>query len=197
MFQQRAEITYGQLLKYPEHRAALKTVLNLSKDQINITEEYEKPSQYTLIKVYTRIKGNVILAILDTGVCMSVVTKLLAVALGLKWKPFARKNVIAVDGKLQTAIGVVDNIPVVIAEAQTCIPLQVINSASKTLLLGTDWLDKYKADVLSNTRKLRFVSQEKTIEVDVVNTRDQTVKELTSSNLCALWEQDDEAVEIE
>ena len=84
MFQQRAEITYGQLLDYPEHRAVLKIVLNLSKDQINITEEYEKPPQYTPIKVYTRIKGNAILAILDTGACMSVVTKLLAVALGLR-----------------------------------------------------------------------------------------------------------------
>ncbi len=41
MFQQRAEITYGQLLEYPEHRAALKMALNLFKDQINITEEYE------------------------------------------------------------------------------------------------------------------------------------------------------------
>ena len=90
-----------------------------------------------------------------------------------------------------------DGIPVVIAEAQTFIPLQVINSASKILLLGTDWLDKYKADVFSSTRKLRFVSQGKMIEVDVVNVRDQTVKELTSSNLYALWEQDDEAVETE
>ena len=58
-------------------------------------------------------------------------------------------------------------------------------------------MDKYKADVLSSTRKLRFVFQEKTIKVDVVNARDQTVKKLTSSNLCALWKQDDEVVEIE
>ena len=84
MFQQRAEITYGQLLDYPEHRAALEMVLNLSKDQINITEEYEKSLQYIPIKVYTRIKGNAILAILNTGACMSVVTKPLAVALGLR-----------------------------------------------------------------------------------------------------------------
>src|SRR6266498_2988546 len=197
MFQQRAKITYGQLLEYPEHRAVLKTVLNLSKDQINITEEYEKPSQYTPIKVYTRIKGNAILAILDTRAYMSVVTKPFTVALGLRWKPSTRIDVIAVDRKPQVAVGVVNSIPVVIAEAQTFIPLQVINSVSKILLLGTDWLDKYKADILSSTRKLRFVFQEKTIEVDVVNARDQTVKELTSSNLCALWKQDDEAAEIE
>ncbi len=33
--------------------------------------------------------------------------------------------------------------------------------------------------------------------MDVVNARDQTVKELTSNNLCALWEQKEEAAEIE
>ncbi len=81
-----------------------------------------------------------------------------------------------------------DGVSVVIAEAQTFIPLQVINSASKTLLLETDWLDKYKADILSSIRKLRFVFQGKTIEVNMVNTRDQTVTETTSSNLCTLWE---------
>src|SRR6266542_5288326 len=91
----------------------------------------------------------------------------------------------------------VDNISIVIVDAQTFISLQVINSASKTLLLRTDWLDKYKADVLSSTRKLKFIFQRKTIEVDVVNARDQTVKEPTSSNLSALWEQDNEGAKIE
>src|SRR6266540_833581 len=122
MFQQRAEIIYGQLLEYSEHRATLKTALNLSQDQVNIIEEYEKPPQYIPIKVYTRIKENTILAILDTGACMSVVTKPLAVALGLRWKLSTRIDVIAVDGKLQAAVGVVDGIPVVITEEQTYIP---------------------------------------------------------------------------
>ena len=98
------------------------------------------------------------MAILDTRVCMSVITKSLAVALGLKWKPSTRNDVIAVDGKPQAAVGVMEGIPIVIADTQTYIPLQVINSASKTMLLGTDWLDKYKADVLSSIRKLRFIS---------------------------------------
>jgi len=31
----------------------------------------------------------------------------------------------------------------------------------------------------------------------VINAKDQTVKETTSSNLCALWKQDDETAEIE
>src|SRR6266498_2656189 len=36
MFQQRAKIIYRQLLEYSEYKAALKTVLNLFKNQINI-----------------------------------------------------------------------------------------------------------------------------------------------------------------
>jgi len=40
---------------------------------------------------------------------MSVVTKPLAVALRLRWKPSTRTDVIAVNGKPQAAVGVVDN----------------------------------------------------------------------------------------
>ena len=69
---------------------------------------------------------------------MLVVTKPLAVALSLKWKLSIRNDVIAVDGKSQAAVEVVDRVSVVIAKAQIFIPLQVINSASKILLLGTD-----------------------------------------------------------
>jgi len=104
--------------------------------------------------------------------------------------------VIVVNGKSQAAVRVVNDIPIVIADAQMYIPLQVINLASKILLLGTDWLNKYKADVLSSTKKLRFISQRKTIEVDVVNAREQTVKKLSTSNLYALWKLDEEATEI-
>ncbi len=84
-----------------------------------------------------------------------------------------------------------------VADAQTYIPLQVINLTFKTLLLGTDWLDKYKADVLSSIRKLRFVFRGKTIEVDVINVRDQMVKDLMTSNFYALWKLDEDVVEIE
>ena len=97
-----------------------------------------------------------------------------------------RNDVIVVDRKLQVVVGVVNDILIVIADAQTYISLQIINLASKTLLLETDWLDKYKANILSSTRKLRFISQGKTIEVDVVNARDQTVKKPITSNFCAL-----------
>ncbi len=54
---------------------------------------------------------------------MSVVTKPLVVALGLKWKLSTRNDIIAVDSKPQAVVGVVDVVSVVIAEAQTYISL--------------------------------------------------------------------------
>jgi len=41
------------------------------------------------------------------------------------------------------------------------------------------------------------MSMGKTIEVDVINIRDQIVKTLEDSNLYALWELDEEVYEIE
>ncbi len=50
-------------------------------------DEYEEEIEYTPAKVYTQIKGNAILAIIDLRADTSVITKPLAVALGLRWKP--------------------------------------------------------------------------------------------------------------
>ena len=51
---------------------------------------------------------------------MSVITKLLAVTLGLRC---IRNDVIAVDGKPQAAVGMVEEILIVIIDVQTYIPL--------------------------------------------------------------------------
>src|SRR6266542_5261508 len=117
MFQQRAKITYDQLLKYSKYRAALETALNFFKNQVIIVKKYKNFFQYILIKIYIKIKDNVILAILNMKAYISVVTKLLAIALRFKWKSSTCKDIIAIDDKLQAAVGVVENILVVIANA--------------------------------------------------------------------------------
>ncbi len=47
---------------------------------------------------------------------MSVITKLLAVALGFRWKPSIRNDIIAVNEKPQVTVEVIDKIPVIIAD---------------------------------------------------------------------------------
>ncbi len=69
----------------------------------------------------------------------------------------------------------------------------MVNFAAKSVLLGTDWIIKYQADILRSSRKLRFKVQERTIEVDVVVSRDQQVKD---SSVFALWESESELFDI-
>ena len=50
-------------------------------------------------------------------VCMSVITKPLAVALGLQQKLLIRNDIIVMDRKLQAAVEVIDETLIVIADA--------------------------------------------------------------------------------
>ena len=100
--------------------------------------EYENTIQYIPVKIYVRIRKNAILTIVDFRVYMSVITKLLVKVLGLKWKESKKKKVISIDGKVQAALEEIDIELVVIADAKTWISLQVVNLASKTILLDTD-----------------------------------------------------------
>src|SRR6266498_5994823 len=101
-------------------------------------DEYEAMTEYTPIKVYAKIKENAIFTIVDTEVCMSVITKPLAQALGLKWILSSRKDVVSIDGKPQPALEKVENLQVVIVDVVTYIKAHVVNSAAKSVLLGTD-----------------------------------------------------------
>ena len=64
-----------------------------------------------------------------------------------------------------------------IADAKTWIKLQVVNSASKTILLDTDWIVKYKADIMGSSRKLRFQTERRIIEVDMIVSEDEIVRD--------------------
>ncbi len=64
-------------------------MLRIKLKEINLTKElsnrkYEFLIHYILIKVYTKIKGNIILTILNIRIYIFIIIKLLVVALGFK-----------------------------------------------------------------------------------------------------------------
>ncbi len=69
---------------------------------------------------------------------MLIITKPLTQALGLKWIPLSKKNMISIDGKFQPAVWGIENLQVVIADAVTDIKAHVVNLAAKSILLKTD-----------------------------------------------------------
>ncbi len=82
----RANITFAQLMQYDDQKARASRILDPDRKPKMVAnlDEYEKEIKHTSAKVYTWIKGNVILAIIDSGAGTSVITKPLAVALGLR-----------------------------------------------------------------------------------------------------------------
>ena len=63
-------------------------------------------------------------------------------------------------------------------------------------MLKTNWLDKYKANILSSIRKLRFKYQKRTIKMNVINTKNQIILELAGeNNLNMLWDGSEETDE--
>src|SRR6266542_5042350 len=87
---------------------------------------------------------------------------------------------VTIDGQKQGIVGELDEVDVCIADARTTIKMYMVGSTTKTLLLGINWITKYKADILGSIKKLRFVYQGKPIEVDLFTQRPPAVVYQTS-----------------
>src|SRR6266540_1009670 len=160
-------------MQYDDQKARASRILDPDRKPKMVAnlDEYEKEIEHTPAKVYTRIKGNAILAIIDSGAGTSVITKPLAVALGLRWKPTNRRDMVTIDSQKQGIVGELDEVDVCIADARTTIKMYMVGSTTKTLLLGINWITKYKADILGSIKKLRFIYQGKPMEVDLFTQR--------------------------
>ncbi len=133
----RANITFAQLMQYDDQKARASRILDPDRKPKMVAnlDEYEKEIEHTPAKVYTRIKGNAILAIIDSGAGTSVITKPLAVALGLRWKLTNQRDMVTIDGQKQGIVGELDEVDVCIADVRTTIKMYMVGSTTKTLLL--------------------------------------------------------------
>ena len=95
-------------------------------------------------------------AVLDTGANVSIVTlpvvKKLCLTMGM---PDGSK-IITVDQTKKNVIGIVRDALLSIQDARVSINLLVIEAPEDNLLLGTDWIDCYQADLSFHKKELRF-----------------------------------------
>src|SRR6266511_6007394 len=87
---------------------------------------------------------------------------------------------VTIDGQKQGIVEELDEVDVCVVDARTIIKMYMVGSTTKTLLLGINWITKYKADILRSIKKLRFVYQGKPIEVDLFTQRPPAVVYQTS-----------------
>src|SRR6266540_7414959 len=65
-------------------------------------------------------------------------------------------SIIAVDQAKKKVLGFVRGAPLAIADVRVLVDLMVIDAPRAALLVGTDWLRRYSADLLFSKKRLVF-----------------------------------------
>ena len=114
-----------------------------------------------------RIKENPVVAVLDSRVAISIITKSLAKKLKLKAnKPFSIV-VVTADSTRIWALGIIEKASLTILYLSISTTLQIINSKDDTLLLGTDWFTQTNAVLNFKTNKVHLQYSEQEVEVSI------------------------------
>src|SRR5688572_10146102 len=136
----------GQLLKYPDQKRNLTKILKRPSQQKETNHvETDEIKRTTAVKCYVRIGKNPVVAVLDSGAAVSIITNKLRKKLELTINGLSKVVVITANGVKQRVFGQIDYVPIGIQNLLVPMKLQVIESSEETLLLGTDFFEKTQA----------------------------------------------------
>ncbi len=63
---------------------------------------------------------------------------------------------VTINGQKNLAVGIMKNANLRISDAQVPINIHIIDSNKEELLIGSNWLAKYKANLILSENKLKF-----------------------------------------
>src|SRR6185295_1031263 len=156
----------GQMLKYPGQKKNLTKILKRPQPKETHHVKTEEVKRTTAAKCYIRIKKNPVVAVLDSGAAVSIITNKLRKKLKLVTDGPSKVIVITTNGSGQRALGQIDYVPIAIQNLLVPMKLQVIESPEETLLLGTDFFEKTQAqwDFADKTLKLLYNGDETVVQ---------------------------------
>jgi len=81
----------------------------------------------------------------------------LAVKLGLKWKKLKDNlQIVTINEQKSLAVRIMENANLKILDAQVSINIHIVDLNKEKLLIGSNWIAKYKADLILSENKLKF-----------------------------------------
>ena len=174
IFYLQSSATLGQMLQYPNQRKNLVKILKRPKKVVetNYLHSEEDKRRTTAAKCYVRIKGNPVVAILDSGAAVSIMTRRLMDKLGLEPDNPSKTIVVTANGTRERAIGQITDLKISIRDLMIPIKLQIIESREETLLLGTDWFEKMKAKWDFDTRTLQIQHDGRILKIGTTHLSD-------------------------
>ena len=150
-------MTFGQLLQDDTYRAEMVKALEAEKVQA-LTPRETRTTQ--ALKAYIKLKGTPLPVLLDTGASVSAISKDLAQKLQLKVEANDGTRVSPLGGNPKVkVIGLVREAPLSVQHVRTPGTLYVVEGTETILILGTDWFDRYQADIRRSDNKIEITHQ--------------------------------------
>ncbi len=119
------------------------------------------------VRTTIRVKGHPVKAIVDSGASVSIITLPIVKQLRLQMSPADGSSIVAVDQAKKKVLGFIRGAPLAIADARVPVDLMVIDAPRAALLVGTDWLRRYSADLLFSKKRLVFESREQKLSTPI------------------------------
>ncbi|OMH83132.1 hypothetical protein AX774_g3366 [Zancudomyces culisetae] len=142
----KPNIYYPQLLQVaPGLRSELiKKCYEIGKPrELNAIEQ----DKVTNCRIDTVLMNTYCKTIIDTGAACSVISNILAKKLKIRPDQEAFESIITADGNRHRTLGKVSNLPVRIKEEMVNIDVLIMEMLNEVLILGMDWIKKYKATI--------------------------------------------------
>ncbi len=108
------------------------------------------------VEAIIRVKGTPMRAIMDTEANIFIIILPVVKKLQMTMEMPNGSKIIAIDQTKKNVISIVKDAPLSIQDARISVNLLVINVPEDNLLLETDWMDRYQADLFFHKKKLRF-----------------------------------------
>jgi len=114
------------------------------------------------LKAYIKLKDTSLSVLLDTEVSVSAISKDLAQKLQLKVEANDGTRVAPLgENPKVKVVGLVKKIPLSVQHIRTPGTLYVVEGTKTILILGTDWFDRYQADIRRSDNKIEITHQGK------------------------------------
>ncbi|OMH81098.1 Transposon Ty3-I Gag-Pol polyprotein [Zancudomyces culisetae] len=148
-----APTVQSQLIKLYKDTTTIRPVNSLYNDKL------------TNCRTFVEILGKKCLTIIDTGAACSVISKMLVDKLGIQADQRSVESIVTADGKKHISLGKISELPITISQQIFSTELIIMNIPTELMILGIDWMRKYKANVNVENQKLSITNQFTTVQI--------------------------------
>ncbi|RHZ85474.1 hypothetical protein Glove_65g24 [Diversispora epigaea] len=175
---QPADLSWADALEVPSIRKSFFEALRKPKEKKIKLADQEYSLKTTALKYNVAVGVYTVPTIVDSGAAISIVTRDAMEQLGYEIEEASKSIILPATGKKTQPLGVIRDLPITIQDQTIPIDVEVIDTATYSLLLGNNWLMKANASYNWSDQELTLRWQEKTLTI-LANCSKETKEEFS------------------